>query len=503
MEAKMNESRATRHAARLYVEELEPRVAPVTLSGTATYGFTDGNGDLVRVSLAGAGASPEVTILDATGGDPANTDIATVTFARGNANTVLTIEVIGGTGDGQTPAGDINSGNRKIGSIQVQGDISSFTGASITTLASDYNGASGSIGDVALTSSFSGTIRSGGDLGNVTVGGATGISASAVITAPGILRGWISASSGTNDATINVGGLETVTASDVEWYGNGALQWSGTNAGVRLLISKNLSYVETQNWPDRIYFTGQFHAGTDPNENIQGYWAAAPWGLVMDGWRLVITTSGGTGFVPGNDGFHTELSFGMDFSLTPNFDLAVFDAIDAAQKTSDKYHFSIYVPTGTAPSPLILTGEIVIPDGGTLGSVLHRDPVFEDADGIASAETAHPTPLERAVQREAWGMLYRYETRTDLGASSDGLQSHDVVLPSLPSTVTTDGPDSPGFVGPLPANTSPEDAGVSRHTGLVPVLGEEIGRPEAVVGGVEPDPIATPFTNVIAAAPLG
>lgn len=244
----------------LRVEELEPRIAPVILNATGqTLEFTDGDGDLVRVTFSGSNQNRLVSIVGAAGGTPGtagNPYITSVYFySQGSTNTTLLIDVIGGTGDGLTPAGAVTAAtNVDVGSILVEGPITSFSGRRIATaLRSDYDGAvasigtvnitstqsdfsgtlssNGDIGSVTITRSLSGTIYAGGDLGSVTINGGSGITSAASITAVGQLTGTISATAGPIAGSITVGAMPggAILCSanmdiDPGWTGQG--QWA-------------------------------------------------------------------------------------------------------------------------------------------------------------------------------------------------------------------------------------------------------------------------------------
>ncbi|MEW6355558.1 MAG: hypothetical protein AB1696_04470 [Planctomycetota bacterium] len=91
----------------LRVEELEQRIAPVTLTGGQTYQFTDANGDLLQASFLGRGSA---TILDSTLADPAGTDIGFIDLFNTDANSKLVIrDMVAGDGD-DTIHGDSGAG---------------------------------------------------------------------------------------------------------------------------------------------------------------------------------------------------------------------------------------------------------------------------------------------------------------------------------------------------------------------------------------------------------
>ena len=111
----------------LRIDELEPRVAPavLTIGGTTNYSFTDSEGNNVSVTLSGATGSVE--ILDASSGDPSGTDIDSIEYLSSDSTTNLTITVTGGTGDGITSVGSVDATGDTIGSFVAEADLTDLT----------------------------------------------------------------------------------------------------------------------------------------------------------------------------------------------------------------------------------------------------------------------------------------------------------------------------------------------------------------------------------------
>ncbi|NOZ22224.1 MAG: hypothetical protein GXP25_14185, partial [Planctomycetes bacterium] len=92
--------RPLKKRSELRAEELERRVAPVTLADQGTFQFTDGDGDVIDIEFRGKGS---VTILSG-GVDPAGTDITHIDFFNtdGNSRLVLRDANPGAGGDDLT-----------------------------------------------------------------------------------------------------------------------------------------------------------------------------------------------------------------------------------------------------------------------------------------------------------------------------------------------------------------------------------------------------------------
>ena len=168
----------------LRIEELEPRIAPVTLSvlrgGLRSFQFTDAGGDQVSVTLSGRAGT--VVLLDAGSGDPRNTDIATINFIGAKSTTSLVISITDPLGDNHTPGGRVTAIGQTIGSLIVPGPVTGMTAGAIAGIlqldslpAGNQVLVSGSIGNVVIRGDLLGEIVAhNGTSGAVQLSEATG-----------------------------------------------------------------------------------------------------------------------------------------------------------------------------------------------------------------------------------------------------------------------------------------------------------------------------------------
>jgi len=144
---------------RLSIEELEPRVAPVTLDAiNSTYQFIDQDGDTVDVTYSGSGSCE---ILDQSGGDPDGDDIATITFAGADSTTVLTV-LLGATGGGGTTSiSSVDATGQDLDWLRLEADVGGVAVRDIRKLSQ-----AGAVGTVSVA----GDVIAGGVLGAATFG---------------------------------------------------------------------------------------------------------------------------------------------------------------------------------------------------------------------------------------------------------------------------------------------------------------------------------------------
>ncbi len=180
---------AYRTQRRLKVEELEARYAPAPLildaKATTAATFTDANGDIVDLRLTGG--IGRVEISDAGGNAPSNTDIASINFTSSAASTSLVAAIIGGSGDGRTPAGNIvarNAGGQllALNNISFPGNLTNLTADQIRLLTLD-----GDITGTVSLGKFTGGRITAVNINNISVAGPVMGS----IVASGHLNGWI------------------------------------------------------------------------------------------------------------------------------------------------------------------------------------------------------------------------------------------------------------------------------------------------------------------------
>lgn len=121
-----------RRRARLHVEALEARTAPVVVTAlTGPYVFTDGNGDQVTLTMTGKG---QVDIYDAGGNNPgsgAGSDIANMFFSGTNATSAITIAITAAGGSNDVTAGDslfLDSTKTQLGTMTINAPGGTVTG---------------------------------------------------------------------------------------------------------------------------------------------------------------------------------------------------------------------------------------------------------------------------------------------------------------------------------------------------------------------------------------
>ncbi len=233
-------------------EPLEQRIAPATIvnplsiGGTTQATFTDADGDVVTVRIAGSAGS--VNFLDG-GGNPVDDtdDIASAVITGASSNFTLTYSVDVGAGAGVVLMGDITSDKILRGIYSVPDS----TGGSTFTLGSfkgvNFSADGGLVVDTIV-----------GDAADVGLQLSGGLHKDAVITVRGDLDADIILGDGKDliDGTLFVGGSGT----------------AGSDLTINGTTGVNFSWVQRNQFQGAATFNGLFNGTINIDGNTNGVW---------------------------------------------------------------------------------------------------------------------------------------------------------------------------------------------------------------------------------------
>ena len=116
---------------RLFVEELETRVAPSALVAGQTIEYREPDGDLIGISIEGAG---RVDVGESDASSPGGIAPRSINILDADFSTSLSVVVREAAGDGAVELGDVNAPGLEIGALNIEGNVNRITAGAIGQL---------------------------------------------------------------------------------------------------------------------------------------------------------------------------------------------------------------------------------------------------------------------------------------------------------------------------------------------------------------------------------